>query len=82
MLIKVKRKDGAEPITSFSLGDRPGLVFPATEDVFEIPIEYLTVLADHLVPHFPVSMEEKQVSAFMAKDLKGEMDAGTSRGKK
>lgn len=62
MTIKVKRKAGVEKINFFSCGAFPSLEFPNDQDVFEIPIIFLSELSQYFEPYFPVKDEEKKIS--------------------
>ena len=65
MLIKVKRRENAPKITSFSAGDFKSLQFSADTDEFEIPIIFLESLKDFFEPFFPTGQQERQVAEFM-----------------
>ena len=65
MVIKVKRKAGAIRINRISIADHPSIEFADSEDVFEIPIQYLVELSEYFEPYFPVGTQEKKASDFM-----------------
>lgn len=65
MTIKVRRKANAPRVNRFSVGDHPSLEFSDKEEIFEIPVTYLSMLSEYFEPFFPVSDQEKRIGEFM-----------------